>query len=82
MQGRDGTPYRDGGAWIRRIPPHRYEPKMIDRRPDPVHELSQNAHRQAGIRAILFMLKLKKVPPRRVLSAAFYPRRANGTKKD
>jgi len=81
MKGKDGKPYREGGVWIRRVSSDKLEPPKIDRRPDTSQEKTRNAYQLAGIRAILFMLKLRRVPPRRVLSAAFYPRRKHGGMK-
>ena len=81
MKGNDGKPYREGGVWIRRVKAEPFKPKEVDRGPDKTQELDQNAHRIAGIRAILAILKANKVPPRRVLSKHFYPRRKHGGRK-
>jgi len=81
IKGSDGKPYREGGVWIRRVAAEKPEPPKIDRRPDSTQEAAHNEYRAVGIRAILFLLKLKNIPPRKVISAAFYPRRKHGTKK-
>ncbi len=81
MQGKDGRPYRVGGVWVRRMTPWRPNPPKVDRRPDIIQKKNINMHREAGLRAILFLLKSNKVPPHRILSAAFYPRRKHGSKK-
>lgn len=64
-----------GSQMVRRVGITKYEPPRVDRRPDKVLADEAADYRDAGVRALLFLLKQNKVPARRVISAAFYPKR-------